>query len=174
MLDSIDGSDGDMEPAEIESLKKTILERTHLIFESDLSWGQNMYSRDNLRWVSFIVGYTLTIRETFDDGGPFIRRLERHISRYGTFRCLPLWMMIARTVIMLRRTLPRRHVIRRIRMSSLLRHTHLPYTCRSNWIGKRNSFYENFFNAHACPEVCETFDELGRTWRELLSPRDLT
>ena len=174
MLDSIGGRDSEMTPAQIEELKKAILERTERIFESDLSWGQNIYSRDNLRWVSFIAGYTLTMRETVDEAKPHIDKLKRHVSRYGTFRFKPLWMIIARTIIITRRTLPSRRFIRKIRISSLLRHSHLPFTCRSNWIGQRNSFYENFFTAHSCPEICETFDEIGRTWRMLLSPRDLT
>ena len=173
-LEALDDATGETDPELNQRLRKLILERTEQIFESDLSWGQNLYSRDNLRWVSFIAGYSLTMRESLDDHAPHLRRLEERIHKFGNTRLFPLWVLITWTIIHLRRNLPARHFVRKISMSAFLRVTHLPFTSRSNWIGDRNSFYERFFSVHSCPEMCEAFAKMGRRWKCHVPSMDLT
>ena len=67
VLDALDHVDAEIDSDERRRLRTLVLERSDQIFESDLSWGQNIYSRENLRWVSFIAGYTLVVRESLEE-----------------------------------------------------------------------------------------------------------
>ena len=167
-LDALDNIDVDIDADERRRLKNLILERTDRIFESDLSWGQNIYSRENLRWVSFIAGYTLVVRENLEDHQPFHLCLEERIQTFCRIRFFHLWTLIAWTMILTGRILPRRSFIRKIKVSTFLTLTYLPFTTAANWPYGYDSFYERFFTAHSCPQPCDVIQKMANRWKHMI------
>ena len=167
VLDALDHVDAEIDSAERRRIRTLVLERTDQIFESDLSWGQNIYSRENLRWVSFIAGYTLVVRENLEEAQPFLLSLEERIQTFSRIRFFSLWLLTAWTIIILRKVLPNKSYIRRIRLAALLRLTYLPFTTPANWTYGHDSFYERFFNAHSCHEMCEVLAKTCHHWKKL-------
>ena len=166
-LDALDDVDVDIDVDERRRIKNLILERTDQIFESDLSWGQNIYSRDNLRWVSFIAGYTLVVRETQEDQQPFLLCLEAKIQTFCHIRFFPLWILVAWVIILMRKILPRKSFMRGIRFSSFLTLTYLPFTTATNWTQGYDTFYERFFKAHSCTEMGGFLAGTNNRWKSL-------
>ena len=169
MLDNIESLEPDASPARVDELKRLILERTDQIFESDLSWGQNIYNRDNLRWVSFLAGYHLTMREHSADDSRHVARLESAIGRFGRIRRMPAWIVTLKGLLLLHRLFPMGFMIRRTSINGFLRHTYLPYTARSNWHGDQDKFYRLFFGAHSCQELSDTLVRVSDEWKRHLT-----
>jgi len=168
MLDAFDQVEARIDSDERLRIRKLVLERTQEIFESDLSWGQNIYSRENLRWVSFIAGYDLVVRENIEDHQPFLRSLEERIQTVSRIRFYFLWFLVAWTIICVRRTLPNKYIVRRLRLSKFVATTYLPFTTSANWTNGHDAFYQRFFTAHACPELCRVLDETSVCWKKLV------
>ena len=167
MLDALDEIDVEIDTEERRRIRKLVIERTDQIFESDLSWGQNIYSRENLRWVSFIAGYDLVVRESQQDHQPFLQSLEEKIQTFCHIRFFPLWILVAWSIIFLRKILPSKSFIRNIRFSSFLKLTYLPFTTAANWSCGQDSFYERFFKAHSCPKMGDFLAQRTSRWRRL-------
>ena len=167
MLDALDEIDVDIDSDERRRIKKLVIERADQIFESDLSWGQNIYSRENLRWISFIAGYALVMRESQEDYQPFLLSLEAKIQTFCHIRFFSLWFLVARSIIFLRKILPRKSFMRCIRISTFLELTYLPFTTPTNWTYGYDSLYERFFKAHSCQEIGEFLAEEGDRLKRL-------
>jgi hypothetical protein len=164
MLMDLDDLLAGMPGEDIEKLKSKIQLRTDEIFESDLSWSQSIYSRENLRWSSFLAGYHLTMQE-YTDRKDCLQRLETIVWNFCHIRHLKVWAFIAKLYIFCRKYLPKKSPIRRIQPTRILQKTYLPYNGRSNWIHGRDSFYENFFTAHSCPELIDVLTKVSDQWK---------
>lgn len=165
MLNALDEIDAEIDSAERGRIRKLVLERTEQVFQSDLSWGQNIYSRENLRWVSFIAGYVLAVRENLEDPQPFLQSLENKIRVFSKIRFFPLWVLVSWTIIFMGKIIPRRSLMRKVRVSNFLTVTYLPFTSASNWTLGYDSFYERFFTAHSCSEMSTLLSETADRWK---------
>jgi hypothetical protein len=157
-------------PENIGALRNEILERTEEIFESDLSWGQNIYSRPNLRWSSFLAAYYLTISSHTKDPADCLKKTEEMIYQFGRTKRMRVWSILAKAIFHKYKVLPRRLPMGRINVARFLRHTNLPYTSQWNMIDRRDTFYERFFKLHSCPELNDVFIIMSGELADALPP----